>query len=756
MPWPTPTTGSNAGWRTAGPKAQLNRLGGDPFMLNLARWDANRRCPPPLLYLHPSESGWELAVSFSPDGRLAASGGWGPMRVWELPTGRKIADFGNQADGVWNFHASAFSPDNRFLFAGNESGTIFQWDLQSDKLVQRWQAHPKTVHSLCVLNDTTLLSGCWDGSFKKWNIKTATELFSSKLSYGVDTILPFPDGKRVLCGGAPVVLDLNSGATLYALEGLTSQSGLALSPDGKRICGGYAGDVNFIGVWDADTGRLLKTLAYEGYTLRPGGVRILPDNRTAITCDSDGQIRAWDIEKGGIIASRGWTNIVHHCAVSPDGRFVISGGGDGAVMLWGVAAAPELRWAQTPGLKNDAIALSNDHRFVAINHRDGWVRLWDFATGRKLGIVARRDPQTNSLAFSPSGNSLLLAPMGNGIREIDLRTGKTLRTFAVRRPSLRGLCVSADGKIGLTGGTKGDLQLWDMTSGQELVRPGGFVGHTQQPFHQYALSADGSRAVSLTERVNPINSVPCVFDTTTGKLLWTRKSWDFPLSVAIAPDGVLAAYGESIGIIRVWDSSTGRETSSAKNFNGVHALAFTPDGQTLISAPWTEFSLDFIDAHTLEGLHSISLPRKFGRFAFSPDMQALATSDNLQFLDFSRTGEYPVWEARLGRARKTLVENPDDPLPLADLAEWYAFRGEYQTAIDLAKRARAGGADVSPLALARCYWQCDLPQEASAEFAEALARHEMPRSLLATVHGSDDARVRRTPGRRSRSRRGRQ
>jgi Flp pilus assembly protein TadD len=72
----------------------------------------------------------------------------------------------------------------------------------------------------------------------------------------------------------------------------------------------------------------------------------------------------------------------------------------------------------------------------------------------------------------------------------------------------------------------------------------------------------------------------------------------------------------------------------------------------------------------------------------------------------------------------------DDPAALATIGQWYAFRGDHEWAAQLLTRARAGGAKVSALTLARCYWQLGRPADAAREFARARDAGEAPRDYL--------------------------
>src|SRR5207237_2442019 len=99
---------------------------------------------------------------------------------------------------------------------------------------------------------------------------------------------------------------------------------------------------------------------------------------------------------------------------------------------------------------------------------------------------------------------------------------------------------------------------------------------------------------------------------------------------------------------------------------------------------------------------------------------------NLKLWDFTRPAKYIEFEARIKWGRTALEKNPNDPSALKTFGEYYAFRGRYDWAVDFFEEARKKGATVSPLTLARCYWQMEPPKlpEAKREFEKALALHE--------------------------------
>jgi len=67
------------------------------------------------------------AVVFSPDGRLAMSGGAdNALKLWETATGRELRAL-QHGDEV---HLAAFSPDGQLALSGSKDGTVCLWDIQ--------------------------------------------------------------------------------------------------------------------------------------------------------------------------------------------------------------------------------------------------------------------------------------------------------------------------------------------------------------------------------------------------------------------------------------------------------------------------------------------------------------------------------------------------------------------------------------------------------------------------------------------------
>ncbi len=304
------------------------------------------------------------SVAFSQDGKLAVSGSSDrTVRLWDAKTGEHLHTF-EVEKGIWGVSLSA---DGKHLL-GCEGGwwsdegyktappySIYLWDVAARKEVRRFQGHQAEITAVAFLPDgRRFLSSAinegvwlWEGDGDRPSRRVA-----ESAAYG-----NFPlsgDGRLALFIENDNSLRLWNVADWEAVRVLKGHKDLvraaALSADGRRALS--ASYDRAVAVWDVTAGRELRSPA-EHPTIT-SGVAVSADGRWGATgggtarrpngqgvtgADFDNVIRLFNLESGQQVrAYSEHTGPILTLTFSPDGRYLLSGSGDGTMRLW--------RWAK--------------------------------------------------------------------------------------------------------------------------------------------------------------------------------------------------------------------------------------------------------------------------------------------------------------------------------------------------------------------------------------------------------------------------
>lgn len=254
-----------------------------------------------------------VAVAYAPHGDLAAwsstgSGGDGESRplisLWDLAHRRALSSLTLPAGtrDATAPSALAFSPDQRFIAAGSDDGTIRLWDIAGRRVAQSWSGHKKGVLSLA---------------------------FS-------------PDGKLLASGGGDGVVRLWDASTGEAVRSLTGHTrwvrSVAFSPDGSQLASGS--EDKTIRLWDVATGEAERIL--KGHARWVRSVAFAPDGHTLVSGGQDNAVKLWNVANGRELRTlNGHNGPVFTVAVSPQGGIVASAGADQTIRLWNLASIEE-------------------------------------------------------------------------------------------------------------------------------------------------------------------------------------------------------------------------------------------------------------------------------------------------------------------------------------------------------------------------------------------------------------------------------
>jgi hypothetical protein len=294
--------------------------------------------------------GLVTSVAFSPDGRLALSGGMDrTVRVWDVASGRELHQLVGHAGEVT---CVAFGPGGKVAATGGLDA-VRLWDVETGKQIRRLDTPTNYVLSVAFSPDgrTVLSTSRADKLVRIWDVATGKQVRQLQgHAQDVKGVAFSADGTRIVSGGDLTVRvwDAATGKELKCLKGHTGLvECVAFSPDGRHVASGGADHT--IRVWDAEAGQEVACL--EGYINAVLAVAFGPDGRTVVSGsmspprrpdEQESEIlserrplRLWDAATGRESAVfEGVDEAVWSVAYSGDGRYILSGGTNGLVRLW--------------------------------------------------------------------------------------------------------------------------------------------------------------------------------------------------------------------------------------------------------------------------------------------------------------------------------------------------------------------------------------------------------------------------------------
>src|SRR5262249_20261250 len=137
--------------------------------------------------------------------------------------------------------------------------------------------------------------------------------------------------------------------------------GLAFNSAGSLLA--VVGHEGTVRLWDPVKGQSVREIkAHVAPAAAPVyGVAWSADGKQLVTCSFDQSLKLWDAGSGSLVREfkgfkekefeKGHRDGVFCAALSPDGRFLASGGGDRCLKLWNVADGTVVRDFVNPALK---------------------------------------------------------------------------------------------------------------------------------------------------------------------------------------------------------------------------------------------------------------------------------------------------------------------------------------------------------------------------------------------------------------------
>jgi WD40 repeat protein/serine/threonine protein kinase len=557
-------------------------------------WDASTGRPIPLQLEGPADK--VTSVALSPDGtRLAARRtGDHSILLWDLATGGFVTLEG-PADHV--AYGMRFSPDGKRLVSIHRAGethlaprfSMRIWDASSGKLINTVDpVRATTLTQASFSPDGRLLVVCPSApaSLTVYDAETGRMEFSRENPDGRLVVAVFsPDGTRLAaCGDRGIrVWDVSRPEpTAFWPSEFKLSSDLAFSRDGKHLA--RASWDALAEVWDTATGRKLQT--FKGHSGIVNSIAFSPDGKRLATGGADGTVRLWDIAESGDAAATslpdsGLRSVIPY--LSPDGRSLL------AITLGQDRQRPELWDTSTRRMRSSPIELEGV--LMSVDWSGGGQRLYLADAGKNVYIVetasgqvvgrfrVSAEPSAYKTALSPDEKWYAYSGPGHTIQVWDVRAGALSRTIPGLSDDPRVLKFNPDGTRLLGADVSGNVKLWDIATGRELVA----TTLTGLYVNTIRFSRDGTRVALVGNRFGLLTGQTHILDAASLREVWSLRGHTSNVTDAdFSPDGRRLATASADRTVRFWNLDTGQEALKLSGNPLVTTVRFVSGGRRLI------------------------------------------------------------------------------------------------------------------------------------------------------------------------------
>ncbi|PSB43229.1 hypothetical protein C7B80_24930 [Cyanosarcina cf. burmensis CCALA 770] len=385
------------------------------------------------------------SVAFSPNGHYIISGGADKtVRLWDFQ--------GNLISQPFQGHESAvtsvtFSPDGDNIISGSEDGTVRVWNVHPNSINLPIEGHIDAVLSVAFSPDGKYIaSGSKDKTVRLWTLWGIPKGTPFKGHTGaVNTVVFNPKEKSIASGdsdatiwlwnykGQPVnapIKPLYSPLPILSLFFSSNGQQLLRFSSNKRWSFYNENLVDCSISWISLQGKILGGSSFSSDSCNALTIRspfqpsenenLWFSGRSAIEMGSFSSVSRINL-KGDIINNRlnrlnslngqnfkGHNGDITSLALSPNGEYIVSGGGDTTLRLWTSAGEAMLQSQPFIGhtAKINSLNFSSNGQYIVSGSDDKTIRLWNLE-GKLITTFEGHNGSVTSVTFHPSGDYIL-------------------------------------------------------------------------------------------------------------------------------------------------------------------------------------------------------------------------------------------------------------------------------------------------------------------------------------------------------------
>ena len=286
-----------------------------------------------------------------------------------------------------------------------------------------------------------------------------------------------------------------------------------------------------------------------------------PDGLLIATAGVDRTVKLWDANTLTLIHTfSGHKREVNAIAFSPSGKLLASASNDDTFKLWDIEKKELVYSYEDEGVDIEDVAFSSDGKYLAYSVDGNYIGIWDIENKERLTSISEHKDTALSIAFNPDGQQFAFAGKDkNIILMTDYKDENTYFKFIGHSKKINSIAFSPNGKLIVSAALDGLIKIWDVKS-QTLATT--LHGHKTE-VGSVVFSKDGKKLASAS-----LDGSVKLWDLGNYSLIHSFNGfWD---SKDTKKDQLQVQ-----DVVRFYDMP--------RSTNGVHSVAFSPDGNRLVA-----------------------------------------------------------------------------------------------------------------------------------------------------------------------------
>eukprot|EP00049_Salpingoeca_infusionum_P007482 m.121976 g.121976 ORF g.121976 m.121976 type:complete len:2507 (+) comp13714_c0_seq1:761-8281(+) len=554
---------------------------------------------------------------------------WSPGKEDRTSRLKRIATLRGQEKVV----SLAYSPAGDYLFSAYKNHSFVVWATNDYSPLLKCNSSQGSLTCAAWHPGTAQIALSDDASVQLWDIGETPSLGDPNLHEGEIHSLSMCSGPKLLMTASEErvqIWDAFSLEKVKTFDGFSTKlSAVTFTPDGSCVVAACGTTLEVWSVGRQTKPRYCVSAHEESIT----SIVFSPCGSYFLSASMDGGVRKW-VWDGSLFTNAGHLTQDHNrtihqkgvrcTAIRPDGKHIVTGGGDSCVRVWSATSLKERNFLSDHSDVVTTVAYSPDSEFLASASLDAKIYIWHTTTYQRTAALDSHENGVTALSFSSdsrrmaSGSldlSVIVWALPSFEPQFSIRTQRYSRStifnldnthifsayarsmqitklpthyFASTSPAGYITCLVFDknGTTIATGGEDGIVRIWE----REGLKSVGVLNDHQNHVSAVAFSPDGRTIVSGSH-----DKTIKVWDSTTHTLRKTLgEHVEAVLSVSYSPNGAFMCSSDDDGLILLWNTTswtnagfltnpTQRTLRADRHLRGTTCVAFSPCSQLLVS-----------------------------------------------------------------------------------------------------------------------------------------------------------------------------